>query len=76
MCGCLSCAPYWRPGLQPRHALPLGSDPLVHRPALNPLSHINQGGPQGIITREIAEEKQEIWHWPCNAKYFFLEAEN
>ena len=19
MCGCLSCAPYWGPGLQPRH---------------------------------------------------------
>ena len=24
MCGCLSCAPYWRPGLQPRHVPWLG----------------------------------------------------
>ena len=31
MCGCLSCASYWRPGLQPRHVQYTGnrtSDPL------------------------------------------------
>ena len=33
MCGCLSCTPYWRPGLQP-----FGS-----RPAFSPLSHTSQG---------------------------------
>ena len=40
MCGCLSHTPYWRPGLQPRHVpWPGISNPLVCRPALNPLSH-------------------------------------
>ena len=46
MCGCLSCAPYWGPGLQPRHVPCLGIEsvtPLVHRLALNPLSHTGQG---------------------------------
>ena len=53
MCGCLLCAPYWGPGLQHRHAIWLAltgnrtSDPSVHRPALNPLSHTIQG-PIGI----------------------------
>ena len=34
VCGCLSHAPYWGPGLQPRHVSQTGfqtSDPLVHR---------------------------------------------
>ena len=46
MCGCLSHAPYWGPGLKPRHVPWLGnqaSDPLVCRPALNPLSNTSQG---------------------------------
>ena len=46
MCRCLSCAPYWGPGPQPRHAPRLGNqtlDPLVHRLVLNPLSHTSQG---------------------------------
>ena len=46
MCGCLSHAPYWGSGLQPSHVPETGSqtsDPLVHRPALNPLSHTSQG---------------------------------
>ena len=45
MCGCLSCAPSWGPGLQPRH-VPTGnriSIPLVCRSALTPLSHTCQG---------------------------------
>ena len=44
MCGCLLCAPYWGPGLQPRQALtgnPNG-DFLVRRPALSPLSHTSR----------------------------------
>ena len=46
VCGCLSDAPYQGPGLQPRHVPWLGIEPakpLVHRPALNPLSHTSQG---------------------------------
>ena len=46
MCGCLLHAPYWGPGTQPRHVSLTGNptgDPLVHRPALNPLSHTSQG---------------------------------
>ena len=46
MCGCLSHAPIWGPGPQPRQcALTRNqtSDPLVHRPALNPLSYASQG---------------------------------
>ena len=46
LCGCLSCAPYWRPDPQPRQcALPGNQtgDPLVHRLVLNPLSHTSQG---------------------------------
>ena len=46
MCGCLLCAHYWGPGLQPRHVPQTGNgtcDPLVHRPALKPLSHTNWG---------------------------------
>ena len=29
MCGCLSCAPYWEPGPQPRHLLWLGIEPAT-----------------------------------------------
>ena len=32
-CGCLAHAPYWGPGLQPRHVPWLGIEPLVHGPA-------------------------------------------
>ena len=45
--GCLSCAPYWGPGLQPSHVCALTgnqtSNPLVCRPVLNPLSYSSQG---------------------------------
>ena len=30
MCGCLSCAPYWGPGPQPRHLPWLGIEPATH----------------------------------------------
>ena len=45
MCGCLSCAPLgtW---LTAQACALIGNqthDPLVHRPALNPLSHTSQG---------------------------------
>ena len=47
MSGCLMHAPYWGPGLKPRHVPWLGielvSDPLVRRLAVNPLSHTSQG---------------------------------
>ena len=43
MCGCLSSAPYWGPGPQPRPVPWLGIDPLAHRLALSPLSHTSQG---------------------------------
>ena len=29
MCGCLSCGPYWGPGLQPRHVPWLGIEPVT-----------------------------------------------
>ena len=29
VCGCLSCAPYWGPGPQPRHVPPLGMGPAM-----------------------------------------------
>ena len=29
MCGCLSCAPYWRPDLQTRHMTWLGIEPVT-----------------------------------------------
>ena len=29
VCGCLSCAPYWGPGLQPRHVPRLGIEPVT-----------------------------------------------
>ena len=42
MCGCYSRAPYWGP--EPCVLTGnLTSDPLVLRPALNPLSHTSQG---------------------------------
>ena len=46
MCGCLSCAPCWRPGLLTQACALTGSqtwDPLVCRLELNPLSHTSQG---------------------------------
>ena len=55
MCGCISCALYCRPVLQPRHVPYTGnrtSDPLVYRPALNPLSYTSQD--------KITFEGQEI----------------
>ena len=45
MCGCLSHALYWRPGPATQACALTGSrtsDPLVHRLALNPLSHTSQ----------------------------------
>ena len=44
--GCLLHTSYWGPGLQPRLCALTGngtSNPLVCRPAFNPLSHTNQG---------------------------------
>ena len=38
MCGYLSCTPHWGPGLTGNRT----SNPLVHRLALNPLSHTSQ----------------------------------
>ena len=29
LCGCLSCTPYWGPGLQPRHVSSLGINPAT-----------------------------------------------
>ena len=46
MCGCLSSVLYWGPGPQTQACALTGNpmgDPLVHRPALNPLSHTSQG---------------------------------
>ena len=46
MCGCLLRSPYWGPGLPPQACALTGnqtSDSLVHRLALNPLSHTSQG---------------------------------
>ena len=46
MCGYLSGAPYWGPGLQPRHMPLLGIKPMTlwfPGPVLNPLSHTSQG---------------------------------
>ena len=61
MCGCLLHAPYWGPpGLQPRHVPLAGhrtSDPSVHRPALNPLSHTSQG----LIIRELLIKNNSHW---------------
>ena len=49
MCGgCLLQAPYWGPDWSATQACALTGnqtrDPLICRPALNPLSHTNQGG--------------------------------
>ena len=45
-CGCLSCALYWGPGLQPWHVPWLGIEPatlwFALRLVLNPLSHISE----------------------------------
>ena len=46
MCGCLSCTPNWGTWPSPQACALTGnrtSDPLVCRPALNPLSHTSQG---------------------------------
>ena len=48
ICGCLSHAPYWRPGLETQACALTGSppdDPWARRQALNPLSHTSQGSP-------------------------------
>ena len=46
MCGCLSRAPYWGPGLQPSHVLLLGIKPatdlLVCRLVVNALNYTSQ----------------------------------
>ena len=65
MCGCLLCAPYWGLGLQPRHVPQTGNwtgDPLVCRPALNPLSYTSQGShclcfKLSLLTKELKYEK-------------------
>ena len=46
MCGCLLRALHWGPDPQPMHVPRLGIEPvtlLVHRLALNALSHTSQG---------------------------------
>ena len=52
MCGCLLCAPYWGPGLQPRHVPCLGIElaTLVCEPALNPLSYTSQSSISFLIS--------------------------
>ena len=45
MCACLSHAPHWGLGPQPRHMPQLGMEPvtpLLHSPVLKPLSHTSQ----------------------------------
>ena len=52
MCCCLSCAPYWGPGPQPRHVPCLGIETgnlSVSSLALSPLSHTCQGSAPGFI---------------------------
>ena len=54
MYGCLLCAPYWGPGLQPKHVPSLGikpNDPLVYILALNPLSYSSQGLEINLISQ-------------------------
>ena len=46
MRGCLSHAPHWGPGPQPRHVSQLGIELVtlwLSRPMLNPLSYTSQG---------------------------------
>ena len=48
LCGCLSHAPNWGPGLQPKASALTGnqtSNPLVHRPAVSPLNYTSQDCP-------------------------------
>ena len=63
MCGCLLCAPNWGPGPQPRHMSQTGNrtgDPLVFRPALNPLSHTNQGPREYFDIRKTFNDEDNI----------------
>ena len=53
-----SGTPNWGLGLQPRHVSQTGnrtSEPLVHRPALNPVSHTSQSR-KAFLARGIATE--------------------
>ena len=56
MCGCLLCAPYWGPGLQPRHVPCLGIElaTLVCEPALNPLSYTSQSSISFLISKFVS----------------------
>ena len=63
MCGCLSCAPYWRAGPQTQACALTGNpprDPLVYRPALNPLSYSSQVNPSFIRAQT---RLQHAWVW-------------
>ena len=59
MCGCLSHAPYWGTWPETQACALAGNrtgDPLVCRPALNPLSYTNQG--HLLIFREKGRKRE------------------
>ena len=59
MCGFLLCAPFWGPGLQPRHQT---RDPLVWRLALDSLSHTSQGrSPLQERERDSCHQSEHIF---------------
>ena len=57
MCGCLLCAPYWGLARNPGVCPDWESNwrPLVHRPALSPLSHTSQGVKPSSVDLEMSK---------------------
>ena len=67
MCVCLSCAPYWEPGLQPRHVPSLGIEPVtlwfsghcsIHRATPARAEEIFLAGPQNVFPWRLCFWKQ------------------
>ena len=71
MCGCLSPAPHWGPGPQPRPVPWLGIEPVtLWFPApVNPLSHTSQGW---FLLFFVLSHTIKISNYTCGIVYFFL----
>ena len=61
MCGCLSCPPYWGPGLQPRHVPWLEIEPMILWFTKDPWSSVHWATPARATNLKLLEHESLWW---------------